>query len=495
MYPDTLPGSVADSGMPSGESPRDADPAASDTVLRAVSTLRTGHAAQPYPSAAVRRERLKRLRRLVTGNADALATTIARDFAGGRSPDETRLAEILGTVKAIDHARARLGGWMRRRGRAVPLHLQPARAWLQPVPKGVVGILAPWNYPVLLSLSPLVAALAAGNRVLVKPSERTPRTADLLASLLGATFGADEVAVVTGGPETGRAVSRAGLDHLLFTGSTAIGRAVAQAAAATLTPVTLELGGKSPAIVAPDADAEAAGATVARGKAFNAGQTCIAPDYVLVPEGALGSFAQGFRHQIAAQYPDLMANPDYTGLIDARHRDRLTAMVADAAAKGVDVLSINPGDRQAPAEAVTIPPILLLDPPDDLVAHREEIFGPVLPILPYASLDGALARARRGAAPLALYLFTQDRAVARKVVETVPAGAVVVNDTLVHAAVETLPFGGIGASGQGAYHGRAGFDTFSHLKPVFRRGPVNPTGLLAPPYTGIKRLLLGLLTR
>lgn len=494
MYPDILTGSLADSGGP-------AEPAAGgltdcpDRVARAVATLRDGYTAEPFPSAAVRRVRLARLRRLVKGNADALATTLARDFGGGRSVDETRLAEIMVSLRAIDHARSRLRGWMRRRGRGVPVVFQPASAWVQPVPKGVVGILSPWNYPVLLSISPLVDALAAGNRVILKPSERTPRTAELLASLLGATFAADEVAVVTGGPDVAKAVCAAGLDHLLFTGSTATGRVVARAAAETLTPVTLELGGKSPVIVAPDADAAEAGRAVARGKAFNAGQTCVAPDYVMVPDGALAGFAQGFRDQITEQYPDLMVNPDYSGLIDDRHRDRLVALLEDAAGKGVDVLALNPGARDAAVGAVRMPPVLLLDPPDDLAVHGEEVFGPILPVMPYRTLDQALAWVRRDAAPLSLYLFTRNRSTLRQVVETTQAGAVVVNDTLIHTALEDLPFGGVGASGQGAYHGKAGFETFSHLKPVFRRGPFNPTRFLSPPFSRVRRLIIAALTR
>jgi coniferyl-aldehyde dehydrogenase len=398
------------------------------------------------------------------------------------------LAEIFTTLSSVRHAKGRLGKWMRPRRRAMDLAFKPARARLLPQPLGVVGIISPWNYPLLLALSPLVGALAAGNRIMLKPSEFTPRTAALLAEMLARHFAADEVAVVQGGPAVGAAFAKLPFDHLLYTGSTNVGRKVMAAAAENLTPVTLELGGKSPAIVGPDAAMDAAVTSIVRGKLFNAGQTCVAPDYVLVPKDRVGVFVEKALAMAAEFYPDLADNGDYSAIVNQAQYDRLQSMLAEAEAKGARVLAAGRGSGRK------MPLTLLLETAESMAVRREEIFGPLLPVIPYAGLDGAIAHVNGGDRPLALYVYDRNQGnVERVLVETISGGAVV-NDCLLHAGVENLPFGGVGLSGMGQYHGREGFETFSKLKPVMYQSRLNGMWLLHPPYgaraKGMIKLLL-----
>lgn len=441
--------------------------------------------ADPFPPLSERRAHLRALRSLVRTERDRFVAAVRDDFQT-RSEHEIRLSEIFSVLNAIRLSERRLARWMRPRRVPVSMYFQPARAQVRPAPKGVVGIISPWNYPLNLSLSPLQSALAAGNRILLKPSELTPATSELLAERLESTFGADRVAVVRGDAEVGARFSRLPFDHLLFTGSTSVGRRVLEAAAAELVPVTLELGGKSPLIVAPDRSRPEAmrqdARSIAFGKLINAGQTCLAPDYALVPEGGAAAFRDAVAQAMGQLYPRLFDNPDYGAILRDDHRDRLRALVDEARAAGCEVTVVNPAGEDLEASSRKLPPVLVLDPPDELRLMREEIFGPILPIKTYRGLDEAVAFVEARPRPLALYVYSRDERTVDEILARIRSGGVTVNDTIMHCVEENLPFGGIGASGMGAYHGRAGFETFSHLQPVFRRGRFNSGRFLWPPF-------------
>jgi coniferyl-aldehyde dehydrogenase len=377
----------------------------------------------------------------------------------------------------------------------------PARAQVRPEPVGVVGILSPWNYPVNLALVPLVSAIAAGNHVFLKPSEHTPRTSLWLRELLSQVFPANRVAVAIGGPEVGAAFAALPFDHLLFTGSTAVGRKVMAAAAPNLTPVTLELGGKAPAIVCPDFPLQRAAARIATGKWFNAGQTCIGVDYVLVDEARRDAFVEALTSELKARYAgDFSAPRDYTRIINDPQYARLRGYVDDAHARGLRVVEPLTGGadtdtRTRLAQDRLFPPTLVIDPPADAEVMRHEIFGPILPVLSYRNLDDAIARINAQDRPLALYPFSDDSASVEKILGNTLSGGVTVNDTLLHFGAHDLPFGGIGPSGIGAIHGRTGFDTFSKLLPVFRQRRFAGSDLLKPPYRGFVDRMVRLLVR
>ena len=432
----------------------------------------------------LRRDRLDRLRAVVAGNGAVFARAISDDF-GIRSRTETELLEIVPTMSAIRHARRKVAGWMRPERRRVDPLFQPAGAWVRYEPLGVIGIISPWNYPLQLALSPLVDAIAAGNRAMVKPSELTPSFSELLRRLVAERFDEAEVAVVTGGVEVGQAFAGLPFDHLLFTGSTAVGRKVYQAAAANLTPVTLELGGKSPVIVCPGYDLAKAARSIAFGKFVNAGQTCIAPDYVLVPEGRERALADALMARVRRSYPAIGGNDDYSGMISERHRRRLAEAIEAARAAGATVLA---HDDETAGKEGKIGPTLVLGAPRDSLFLTEEIFGPVLPILPYRDLDEALAIIASRDRPLALYCFGGKRD-CEKVLDGAISGGATLNGTLLHVAQEHLPFGGVGASGIGAYHGREGFRRFSHARGVHKVGFVNVFERLGPPWGKLAQAL------
>jgi coniferyl-aldehyde dehydrogenase len=428
-----------------------------------------------------RRTALAGLTAALLKHETALVEAISADF-GHRSPHETRLADLFPVLAGLKHARRHLRRWMRPRRQPIDMLFQPGRGRIQYQALGVIGIISPWNYPVQLTLGPLTAAVAAGNRVLIKPSEFTPRTGELMARLLAEVFEPDEVAVVLGGADLSQAVSRLKLDHLIFTGSTPVGRHVMRAAAENLVPVTLELGGKSPAIVASDYSLTKAAATIAAGKLFNAGQTCIAPDYVLVPQGQEQAFAAAFAQAVVKLYPHLADNPDYTAIVNDRHYQRLSGLVAEARKRGADVVEINPAGESLDASRRKMTPTLLLRVPDDALVMKEEIFGPLLPIVSYRTLDGAWAYINERPRPLALYLFSHDSGTIDRTLERTISGGVTVNDTLLHVVQEELPFGGVGDSGMGAYHGEQGFRTLSHAKSVFLQSRLNGSFLTRPPF-------------
>lgn len=432
--------------------------------------------ADPYPSAADRVQWLDALHRLLASNQQAIIEAISADF-GNRSADETRLAEIMPSLHGIHYARRRLRRWMKPSRRSVGLAFQPASAKVVYQPLGVIGIIVPWNYPLYLAIGPLIGALAAGNRVMLKMSESTSATGLLLKDLLAQVFPEDQVAVVLGEADVGIAFSRLPFDHLLFTGSTSIGRQVMRAAAENLTPVTLELGGKSPAIVSANVPLADAAERIAFGKTLNAGQTCVAPDYVLVPRARIEGFIEAYRQVIRRFYPQLSDNPDYTSIINPRQQARVQDYLDDAQARGARLLPLfeQSQDRRMPHH-------LLLDVTDEMRVMQDEIFGPLLPIVPYDDLEQALAYVNARPRPLALYYFGYDKAEQQTVLERTHSGGVCLNDTLLHVAQDDLPFGGVGPSGMGHYHGHEGFLTFSKAKGVFIKQRFNASRLIYPPY-------------
>ncbi len=456
---------------------------------RLLQIQRAAHRRDGPPNARTRIERLERLDEMVRKRGDAFAEAISSDF-GNRSRFETALLETSVLLSAIRHARKNVRWWMEPSHQEVAYTFWPGSAWIRREPLGVIGIVSPWNYPLQLALSPLVDIIAGGNRAIIKPSEHTPSFAALLLTAIASTFTEEEVAVVTGGPEVATNFTRLPFDHLVFTGSTSIGRKVAEAAAGSLTPTTLELGGKSPAIICPSGSITKAVEAIAYGKFVNAGQTCIAPDYVLVPRERAIEFAEKVLAEARRAYPDLGA--DYSSIINERAYDRMIAAIAEAEVGGAKVLRHpTPADR----EKRILPPVVVLDAPQDCVLTREEIFGPILPVVGYDTLEDALDWINSHPHPLALYIFAEDRKEQSDVLDRTQSGGVTINATLLHIAQEGLPFGGIGGSGMGAYHGRAGFERFTHARGVFRTGFFNAASMLAPPYGKKAKRLLKFLMR
>jgi coniferyl-aldehyde dehydrogenase len=433
------------------------------------------------PSYEKRVERLDKLLKGVLAHKEDFVNAIRDDF-GNRSAHETYIAEIFMTINAIKHARAHLHEWMEVEPRPVSWLFAPARAEVVPQPLGVVGIISPWNYPMQLALTPLAIALAAGNRAMIKPSELTPKTGDVMARLVREAFAEDEVFVATGGADVGAAFSALPFDHLLFTGSTRVGKIVMRAAAENLVPVTLELGGKSPAIVNEDFPIDVAATRIMYGNCFNAGQTCIAPDYVLVPRSQIDRFVDEAKAAVARMFPTLKSNPDYTSIVSLHHYRRLEAYLLEAKKRDAKVIEVNPAKEELGHEERKLAPHLVIDPPMDLALMQEEIFGPILPVIPYDKLEDAIAFVNDRPRPLALYFFGYDDDATAKVIDRTTSGGVAVNETLMHFAQDDLPFGGVGPSGMGHYHAREGFDTFTKKKGVFYQARVNGTGLLRPPY-------------
>ena len=446
------------------------------------------------PDLAQRRSDLQRLRAIFAQRIDSMDAAIRADF-GHRSTHENLISEAMIVFAEIDHALKHLRRWMKPRRVAVGWRFWPARAEVRPLPVGIVGIIAPWNYPVNLALVPLVSAIAAGNHVYLKPSEHTPRTSLWLRDLLAGVFPEERVAVALGGPELGAAFAALPFEHLLFTGSTAVARKIMATAAPQLTPLTLELGGKSPAIIAPDFPIDVAAARIASGKWFNAGQTCIGVDYVLIDAARRDVFVDALHAQLLARFGDLADAGDYTRIINDAEYARLAGYVAEARDRGAIVIEPIPVDPRRSREERLLPPMLVLDAPDDIALMRDEIFGPILPIRSYRTLDDAIAYVNTHDRPLALYPFSHDRATLERILERTLSGGVTINDTLLHFGVHGLPFGGIGPSGMGAIHGRVGFDTFSKLLPVFRQSRFAASDWIKPPYRGRVNRMIRFLAR
>lgn len=437
-------------------------------------------------SIETRRDRLRRAAAMVKDNAARFCAALGEDF-GHRSPRQSMITDIMASVAPLRFAEKMVPRWARREKKPVmfPLGLLGARAWVEHQPKGVVGIISPWNFPVNLVMSPLAGVFAAGNRAMVKTSEFTPATAALFEELAPRYFDGAELAFVSGGPDVGKAFASLPFDHLLFTGATGIGRHILHAAADNLTPVTLELGGKSPAILGRSADLAQAAERVAMGKMLNAGQICVAPDYLMVAAEQEEAVVDGIVRAASAMYPTLLTNPDYTAIINDRHFERLAAAIDDARAKGAEVIAVNPANEDfAASNARKLPLHIIRNPTDEMTVMQEEIFGPVLPVRTYDGIDGAIAEVNRRDRPLALYYFGSDEAERRHVLDRTLSGGVTLDDTIFHVSMEELPFGGIGPSGMGAYHGEAGFRTFSHARSVFKQSKFDVAGLggLKPPY-------------
>ncbi|MBS0293697.1 MAG: aldehyde dehydrogenase family protein [Proteobacteria bacterium] len=458
--------------------------------------------AQPDAPLTLRRERLLRLSKLLDEHGPLLAAAVQADF-GVRSPRLTEVADLFVLRAQLAHTLRHLARWCRRAKARTPLYLQPARGWVERQPLGVVGVIAPWNYPVQLALAPAIGALAAGNRVMLKPSELTPHTSAQLAALVAQFFAPEEFCVVQGDAATAALLASLPFDHLVFTGSTAVGRRVAQAAAANLTPTTLELGGKSPAIIDADCDLQDAALKIAHGKLLNAGQTCIAPDYVMLPRGNEAAFAEAYRAAVARLFPYFEGNPDYASIIAPRQLARLRTLLQQAQTLGADlqVMQSVPGAPAPPPQGIgdgvgrQMAPVLVFGATQAMQLMQEEIFGPVLPVLSYERLDDAVAHINAGPRPLSLYWFGRSEAQRDDVLRRTVSGGVTVNDTLLHIAHHQLPFGGVGDSGWGAYHGEAGFLRFSHQKSVLVQSRWSLGRLLYPPYGARFDRIMALLRR
>ena len=454
-----------------------------DEIRRMKSVLEAQRAAfreHPYPSAEERIEHLRRIRPQLVRNLSRIEQALDEDF-GGRSRDETRLAELVTTLEGIKYYSGNLRRWMKPQKRKAGAMSFPGSARVVYQPVGVVGIMVPWNYPFYLALGPMIGALAAGNRVMIKTSEFTPRAGELLRELLGEIFDESRVAVFGGDVEASAAFSQLPFDHLLFTGSTAVGRHVMRAAADNLTPVTLELGGKSPTIVAPDYPVRDAVERIAFGKCMNAGQTCVAPDYILCHKSREEALVRALRRQVAGMYPTMVDNPDLTAVINERQYRRLQEYLQDARDKGATVEEINPAGEDFTGSG-KMPFTILRGVTDDMKVMQEEIFGPLLPVVPYDRLEDALEYVRNRPRPLALYYFDRNERRCEHVLTHTHSGGVCLNDTMTHVGVDDIPFGGVGDSGMGHYHGHEGFLTFSKAKGVYHKGRVNATRNILPPF-------------
>ncbi len=441
------------------------------------------------PDLATRVGRLDRLASLLVNNKDEIADVLSADF-GNRSRESSLLLDVAPLLEGIEYNKAHLADWMYPEVYEAPITTATARVEFQP--KGVIGIISPWNFPLQLAFSPLIGVFAAGNRAMLKPSELTTQTSALMKRLVAERFDETELAVFTGGPDVGAAFTALAFDHLVFTGGTSVAQSVARAAAANLVPLTLELGGKSPVIIGESADLDRAAQRIMTVKTMNAGQICLAPDYVFVPTGKEAAFVKAATAAVTTMFPTLKENPDYTSIINQRHFERLTGLLDDARAKGAQITTINPASEDlSDRSAHRLAPTLVLRVTDEMRILQEEIFGPLLPVVSYASIEEALGRINARPRPLALYYFGDSPEEERRVLDGTTSGAVTINDCMSHATVESLPFGGIGDSGMGAYHGRQGFRSFSHAKAIYRQADDVPAeALLRPPYGEATRSFL-----
>jgi coniferyl-aldehyde dehydrogenase len=444
------------------------------------------------PSLAQRKADLQKLKRTLLARRADIAQAVNADF-GHRSAYETTILDVFPVVEGIRYLHHNVKKWMRPHRRRVALHFQPGRASVIYQPLGVIGIMSPWNYPVSLALMPLATAIAAGNRAMIKPSEFTPATNDVLIAMLGEIFSEEQVAIVTGDASIGAAFSALPFDHLLFTGSPNVGRSVMRSASENLVPVTLELGGKSPAIVERGFSLPQTAASIAFGKLANAGQTCVAPDYALLHEDDIEPFVTAYTEAVRKQYPDGVSDSAYASIINAHHYARLSGLIEDAREKGARVIQI--GADQGAAREHTLPPTLILNTKPGMAVLQQEIFGPVLPVIAYREIEEALAYVNARPRPLALYLFGRNSRVRAQVLERTTSGNVTINDTLLHFAVDDIPFGGVGASGIGAYHGEEGFKALSHAKGIFEQARWNVSGLLRSPFGRVTDAVLAYLLR
>jgi coniferyl-aldehyde dehydrogenase len=451
---------------------------------------RDAYLRDPYPSLTVRKERLRALERILLDNTDAITDAIRQDF-GHRCAEESKILEIFPCVDGIRHALKKLPQWIRPERRAVSVLFATGSNRLVPQPKGVVGIVSPWNYPLFLTLSPLISVLAAGNRAMIKMASNSQTLCRLLQEKFSEVYAEDTVAILPGVP--GREFSSLPFDHLIFTGGADAGRTVMRSAADNLTPVTLELGGKSPTIICDDFDVDEAASRILYAKFVNAGQTCLAPDYLFLPAGSRDRFVAAAQRILPERYPDIN-DGSYTSVIDEKSYQRLRVTLQDAEAKGATLVPLVPG-ATFNDEMRKIPPHLVLDVTDDMVIMQEEIFGPLFPVMTYQDLDEPIEYVTSRDRPLGFYVFTHDRARREKLLYSTISGGVTINNCIIHIAQHDLPFGGVGASGMGQYHGHEGFVEFSKMRPVFTNPRVSLLSLFYPPYTGRQNRLIDMLLK
>ena len=452
------------------------------------------HIEEGPASIELRKDRLNRCIAMLKEYNEEILDALQKDF-GNRDPKASFFSEIVSTIGVLEHALKNIDKWTKDEKRPSNVN-QPffirlmmgflgSKSYIKYQPLGTVGVISPWNFPVNLVLAPLAGIFAAGNRTMIKPSELTPATSEITKKMFEAYFDKSEAAVFTGDAEVGAAFSALPFDHLLFTGGTQIGKKVMKAASENLVPVTLELGGKSPVIVDEDANLSEVATKVMRGKTMNAGQICLAPDYLMLPKGKSKEFANASSEVIGEMFEDLKYNEDYTSVINERHYERINELVADAKEKGAEVLEINPADEDFEQQELhKIPPTLVLNPTDDMKIMQEEIFGPVLPVKEYDDFNETVSYVNSKERPLGLYLFSKDKDKEKKVLENTTSGGVTLNDVIWHIGQEELPFGGVGPSGTGSYHGHDGFKEFSHAKAVYKQFSADLMAQMMPPYKG-----------
>ncbi|MGZ9899112.1 coniferyl aldehyde dehydrogenase [Shewanella gaetbuli] len=448
----------------------------------------------PAPSYHARIDKLKKIKNLLLKNQNKFVEALIADY-GHRSENDTVISDILPCINNINYTIKHLKSWMKPSKRHAGLLLSPSKLSVQYQPLGVIGIIVPWNFPIMLSVGPLITAIAAGNRAMLKMSEFTPNTNQVLKTALAEIFPEDEVAVVEGEADIAAQFSALPFDHILFTGSTVVGKHVMRAAAENLTPVTLELGGKSPAIIAPDIDIDTAVERVIFGKCLNAGQICVAPDYILCPEDKVEQFVAAYQQKFTQMYPDFETNTDYGNVINDRQYSRLVNVLEDAQAKGANIICAT-GKAHSMSEIAAstnrkLATQLLTNVSPDMLVLQDEIFGPILPIISYKSVNNAISYVNNHDRPLALYVLSFDNQTQQQILQQTHSGGVCINDTVFHVAADDAPFGGIGPSGMGHYHGKEGFLTFSHAKTVLKSGKINTGVFVHPPYgTAIQKALM-----
>jgi coniferyl-aldehyde dehydrogenase len=443
--------------------------------------MKAAHIQEGPAPIELRKDRLLRAIDMLRTNRDAITNAVSEDY-GNRSREQTLAADILTSIESLKYNRDHLAEWINAQTVIEPF--PGTRAWVEYQPLGVVGVISPWNFPIVLAIGPIASAFAAGNRAMLKPSELTPRTSELLADLIARYFSPTELTTVLGGPAIGALFSAQPFDHLVFTGSTQVAYHVMRAASDNLVPVTLELGGKSPVVIAPDANLKQVAERVLTVKTFNAGQICLSPDYVLVQEERVDEFVAQAKSAVAQMYPTMRDNPNYTAMVNVKGFVRQLELAEDARAKGATVISLEPKGEDLSDPAIhKAAPVLIIGATDAMRVSQEEIFGPTLPIITYRSMDDAIAYINARPRPLALYFFGNTLADRQNIATRTTSGALVVNDAMTHVFVDPLPFGGVGASGMGHYHGEYGFRALSHAKPVFVQSEGGESNLvLRAPY-------------
>ncbi len=452
------------------------------------------HIEEGPASVELRKDRINRCIEMIKKYNEEIIEALQKDF-GNRDPKASFFSEIISTINVLEHAKKNLNKWVKDEKRDTnvgqPLMIKMimrffgSKSWIKYQPLGTVGVISPWNFPVNLVLAPLAGIFAAGNRTMIKPSELTPATSDVLKKMFDEFFDKSEAAVFIGDTEVGAAFSALPFDHLLFTGGTQIGKKVMRAASENLVPVTLELGGKSPVIVDEDEDLKEVAKKVMRGKTMNAGQICLAPDYLMLPKGKSKDFYDASKEAIESMFENLKYNEDYTSVINEKHYDRINELITDAKEKGAEVLEINPANEDFEQQELhKIPPTLVMNPTEDMKIMQEEIFGPVLPVKEYENFSETINYVNSKDRPLGLYLFSKDSTKEKEVLNNTTSGGVTLNDVIWHIGQEDLPFGGVGPSGTGSYHGFDGFKEFSHAKAIYKQFSADLMGAMMPPYKG-----------